>query len=257
MEGDDCRCSKGNPRTYFNPLPPHGGRPSCFSEISGISEVFQSTPSAWRETERDGVPCGHRGISIHSLRMEGDGALSRSVHFHKYFNPLPPHGGRRASDGIWRVWYQISIHSLRMEGDTSCLLGCGSGSISIHSLRMEGDRWRIRQSPKDSLISIHSLRMEGDERGSGVSGTVEVFQSTPSAWRETNPKHPCQHQPAYFNPLPPHGGRRKYFIPRETFTHISIHSLRMEGDYHKYRIYWNNTIFQSTPSAWRETRLLE
>ena len=35
--------------SYFNPLPPHGGRRQrilCRIE----SEVFQSTPSAWRET---------------------------------------------------------------------------------------------------------------------------------------------------------------------------------------------------------------
>ena len=34
-------------------------------------------------------------ISIHSLRMEGDGAAFRSCTGASDFNPLPPHGGRR------------------------------------------------------------------------------------------------------------------------------------------------------------------
>ena len=56
--------------------------------------IFQSTPSAWRETLVI-IPFNARfTISIHSLRMEGD-------------FPLPcQHPSRR-----------ISIHSLRMEGD--------------------------------------------------------------------------------------------------------------------------------------------
>ena len=60
----------------------------------------------------------------------------------------------------------------------------GSGNdISIHSLRMEGD---IKETPKTSMKS---------------------FQSTPSAWRETDRIHDGRNSEA-----------------------ISIHSLRMEGD---------------------------
>ena len=78
--------------------------------------------------------------------------------------------------------------------------------ISIHSLRMEGDLYPYGYSDA-SDISIHSLRMEGDTA------------------------YPDQTNQGYnFNPLPPHGGRRQrmvYFLQTE--------------------------IFQSTPSAWRET----
>ena len=55
---------------------------------------FQSTPSAWRETEFTLHGKEYEGISIHSLRMEGD--------------PEKRQGCRH---------YRISIHSLRMEGD--------------------------------------------------------------------------------------------------------------------------------------------
>ena len=102
---------------YFNPLPPHGGRPSPLQKIFALA-VFQSTPSAWRET----LTCYHNcviiyRISIHSLRMEGDSSIISeietpfiSIHSLRmegdhspgaahmgrcYFNPLPPHGGRR------------------------------------------------------------------------------------------------------------------------------------------------------------------
>ena len=125
-----------------------------------------------------------------------------------HFNPLPPHGGR---------------HVL------VCAAGCGI-HISIHSLRMEGDAAYSRPYRFLIAISIHSLRMEGD-----------LFQVPPVP------------EPLNFNPLPPHGGRHfLFFISckkirfqstpsawRETHLVkvslygrlISIHSLRMEGDY--------------------------
>ena len=60
-------------------------------------ELFQSTPSAWRETWcYRKVDKGRHGrvISIHSLRMEGDHCPSRLGQLGTHFNPLPPHGGR-------------------------------------------------------------------------------------------------------------------------------------------------------------------
>ena len=104
-------------------------------------------------------------------------------------------------------------------------------------------------------ISIHSLRMEGDVKGFAHRHMNKVFQSTPSAWRET-----------------------LYFCSCIAPLLISIHSLRMEGDISTTSIslrsfYFNplpphggrqNTcrsvcvlcLFQSTPSAWRETAKL-
>ena len=56
--------------------------------------------------------------------------------------------------------------------------------ISIHSLRMEGDNPGC-ENPQIVTISIHSLRMEGDIYNFDNVFCVELFQSTPSAWRET------------------------------------------------------------------------
>ena len=74
MEGDGNNRQFSIRHFYFNPLPPHGGRQS--SESSNFDcGIFQSTPSAWRET----FSCRHKYLN----------AL--------HFNPLPPHGGRHLS----------------------------------------------------------------------------------------------------------------------------------------------------------------
>ena len=71
MEGDLGNLCYNNPKAHFNPLPPHGGRPAADAALLTML-LFQSTPSAWRETEVK-VTIGHDPmISIHSLRMEGD-----------------------------------------------------------------------------------------------------------------------------------------------------------------------------------------
>ena len=115
MEGDDTHSGKNRQKTYFNPLPPHGGR-RISSYHSGILRAFQSTPSAWRETslfskhftnvhisihslrmEGDTIPENDLAsvvISIHSLRMEGDFRHRSKCCEFRNFNPLPPHGGR-------------------------------------------------------------------------------------------------------------------------------------------------------------------
>ena len=47
------------------------------------------------EGDRSRLPVPRRQIiSIHSLRMEGDLAPFKRFLLWRYFNPLPPHGGR-------------------------------------------------------------------------------------------------------------------------------------------------------------------
>ena len=168
--------------------------------------TFQSTPSAWRETRTE--------TALHPSSA--------------YFNPLPPHGGRRPSSAVSSADHSVfqSTPSAWRETDhPRGSHGCCAyfnplpphggrrrcyrypwklGGISIHSLRMEGDWWIVCVGDR---ISIHSLRMEGDAAGqAGTAGRGD------------------------FNPLPPHGGRL----------------------YHLHPLY-ANSLFQSTPSAWRET----
>ena len=72
--------------------------------------------------------------------------------------------------------------------------------------------------------------MEGDRLVDGFRQTIEGFQSTPSAWRETGLYDAFYGKKTNFNPLPPHGGRRYQDIMYDRNRNISIHSLRMEGD---------------------------
>ena len=80
----------------FNPLPPCGGRLVRFCPAFCIRSAFQSTPSVWRETAVRKYPCTAFRISIHSLRVEGDGSPKTSRAPTTDFNPLPPCGGRHA-----------------------------------------------------------------------------------------------------------------------------------------------------------------
>ena len=105
--------------------------------------------------------------------------------------------------------------------------------ISIHSLRMEGDWQARRAGHRGTAISIHSLRMEGDSLT--TSFLISPF--------------------SYFNPLPPHGGRRRVQLPDAPQFHFN--PLPPHGG--RLSISCMDTpsfSFQSTPSAWRETRKL-
>ena len=164
--------------------------PSVWRETTDCEQCsflpeFQSTPSVWRETTLVGIVCFTTSISIHSLRVEGDGLSVEQV------KQLP-----------------ISIHSLRVEGDEQLDSDLISAAfISIHSLRVEGDSMSMVSVPKrldfnplppcggrlgfvlvngnTALISIHSLRVEGDGFFVVLDLLIHTFQSTPSVWRET------------------------------------------------------------------------
>ena len=117
-----------------------------------------------------------------------------------------------------------------MEGDAERTMEeVAVTSISIHSLRMEGDTVPIFEGLRHN-ISIHSLRMEGDMATSYVPSGTSLFQSTPSAWRETCHSS-LDFKACVFQSTPS--------AWRETIRlYLTVH---MES------------VFQSTPSAWRET----
>ena len=199
-----------------------------------------------------GLPA--RGISIHSLRMEGDKYASKMRARRCNFNPLPPHGGRQdypaiikatelfqSTPSAWRETSRVLIgipssadfNPLPPHGGRLCQVDavCSAFHISIHSLRMEGDCRTPDGKPGDP--HFNPLPPHGGRHGMQyhIPDAQPGFQSTPSAWRETVPKTVHAHLGDHFNPLPPHGGRpflrAGICIPT---PHISIHSLRMEGD---------------------------
>ncbi len=103
----------------------------------------------------------------------------------------------------------ISIHFLRVEGDES-FFDCWHDifTISIHSLRVEGDECLALLLPP--LCDFNPLPPCGGRPESNVySPQFVLFQSTPSVWRETG----------------------DYQDSTTKEYAISIHSLRVEGDY--------------------------
>ena len=190
---------------YFNPLPPHGGRLRENSSPGG-GLVFQSTPSAWRETPYFAQIPAEEFISIHSLRMEGDASSWIALRRKLNFNPLPPHGGRPGTGAGQPLGILFQSTPSAWRETFSGIVLISRPNISIHSLRMEGDN-TMREKTRNFGISIHSLRMEGDLCN-------------------------CNFLPHtnHFNPLPPHGGRLVFTSHSQTLPGISIHSLRMEGD---------------------------
>ena len=141
MEGDD-KASKIFRKVIcisIHSLRMEGDSGMTFAQI--CDDLFQSTPSAWRETYEtyDGIQAAVIFQSTPSAwRETAEQAKSESSK------------------------QTISIHSLRMEGDLYQSDLCRSWGISIHSLRMEGDRSLFRRTVGKAVISIHSLRMEGD-----------------------------------------------------------------------------------------------
>ena len=161
MEGDRGGCSFCNP-TY----------------------IFQSTPSVWRETAADLAPNPPFGISIHSLRVEGDWGSAEI-----------------------KAVQLISIHSLRVEGDLRGLTPlCTTAPFqSTPSVWRETPAIRRTRHNKRNFNPLPPCggRPEGLQWRS-YSGAY--FNPLPpcggrrgSSWRD------CSRQ--YFNPLPPCGGR--------------------------------------------------
>ena len=141
---------------------------------------------------------------------------------------------------------------------------------------MEGDVEDVKKAAWYLNISIHSLRMEGDFEPIQASASWSYFNPLPPHGGRLFQSVRRSPLTAYFNPLPPHGGRLKFHKQLSGNIFISIHSLRMEGDrgnHHRNtdRVYFNplpphggrlgqvtgtfaDALFQSTPSAWRETK---
>ena len=189
----------------FNPLPPHGGRRIRPVVFGGVC-IFQSTPSAWRETAltlhvQRGVAISihslrmegdiyrmlriqNKIISIHSLRMEGDPDTTTEVQTTEYFNPLPPHGGRQTNHYSETLTSPFQSTPSAWRETSSDWMSRRRPDISIHSLRMEGDVVSVAVSGKPlyfNPLPPHGGRPISSEP---IAATIS-FQSTPSAWRET------------------------------------------------------------------------
>ena len=170
-----------------------------------------------------------------------------------YFNPLPPHGGRLkdTSELPDDLVFQ-STPSTRRETNMSSAKQVIM-HISIHSLHTEGDPDKnVFICSHDVFQSTPSTRRETQEEADRQG--ITLFQSTPSTRRETCFIAWSGICKFYFNPLPPHGGRLRSMIIPSFQKSISIHSLHTEGDDKVRGFVHKHKAFQSTPSTRRETQ---
>ena len=254
-EGDRIVATATMPSTYFYPRPPRGGR------RTGIAH-----------------PARRFSISIHALREEGDGkdsqvlvALAISIHaLREEGDEPPPELGAGFTD--------ISIHALREEGDTSTATRARA-SCHFYPRPPRGGRPFFALHPMDSTnISIHALREEGDSAKVLSRLWPNNFYPRPPRGGRLISSTATSSTRLHFYPRPPRGGRHsaeknqkanriflstpsarratakksKYLL---TFTQISIHALREEGDLPSVVLKLpRRLLFLSTPSARRATR---
>ena len=146
--------------------------------------LFLSTPSGWRATQIKQTAIGKPKISIHALRVEGDGTKLLSLKDVNDFYPRPPGGGRpeQSDAGGGRITFLSTPSGWR--ATVGLVKRSHDVKISIHALRVEGDEFLFGHG-RVVLISIHALRVEGDESSIPSCGRMSKFLSTPSGWRAT------------------------------------------------------------------------
>ena len=169
-------------------------------------------------------------ISIHSLRMEGDVTPPLYRMCGLNFNPLPPHGGRPACLLLWLLcrWH---FNPLPPHGGRLLREVCRNERRNFNPLPPHGGRLSGKGTPC-CVWDFNPLPPHGGrQRKCTPQQGARLFQSTPSAWRETwERRHMtssmrfqstpsawretamCPQQmplAVHFNPLPPHGGRRR------------------------------------------------
>ena len=253
-EGDQ----KGEPITIplndFYPRPPRGGR-RFLPAVRSPTQLFLSTPSARRAT-RAGIasvglrqflstPSARRATLMGRLVYEPELFLStpsarratlafmHCAGWTPYFYPRPLRGGRPLTALGYDRSRIISIHALCEEGD-SLLLRPFIGLLLFLSTPSAR-----RATPSSSasflmsIISIHALCEEGDrilwknfKRFMGISIHAlceegDVSQNHNNTWSKS----------------------------------ISIHALCEEGDFWSSARFCGASVFLSTPSARRATRL--
>ena len=154
-------------------------------------------------------PCAscRDGISIHSLRMEGDhnaGTLQSAQH---HFNPLPPHGGRRNA-----TVENYLIHKY------------------FNPLPPHGGRPAICTVGKMLVGNFNPLPPHGGRPGKCFTQShIMVFQSTPSTRRETSEVK--YHEKVHCISIHSLHTEGDTSCNHKSCTFcISIHSLHTEGD---------------------------
>ena len=208
--------------THFYPRPPGGGRPTIVFGTKTCFHFYPRPPGGGRRCTIN-ANCPGEDISIHALRVEGDG-LPHTLR-HKFGRFLSTPSGWRATVTNYGIITQrrISIHALRVEGDPLLV----ADRFFDDPFLSTPSGWRATPGAlamlEAPMISIHALRVEGDKNELSRKVDISPFLSTPSGWRATMFFLGIKISASYFYPRPPGGGRRPpmralqgllYFYPR-------------------------------------------
>ena len=216
------------PRTDFYPRPPRGGR-HMQDFLSSLADLFLSTPSARRATNRSLHIILRIQISIHALREEGDRRRAGKRRLQTVFLSTP--SARRATYFGFPIEIKFLFLSTPSARRATNSVRCFSQELlDFYPRPPRGGRPTFSQSAAHTArISIHALREEGDPIRNQLF-SMKQFLSTPSARRATDRRRLCCGQ-----------------------ADISIHALREEGDTQKSGGGSLPRRFLSTPSARRAT----
>ena len=146
-EGDGRERMRRFRMNYFNPRPPHGGRPREIGSCLPLSS-FQSTPPTRRATYA--VDGGYTGteISIHAPHTEGDVDRAMQGRLSVRFQSTPPTRRATRLHTPGDVYPSISIHAPHTEGDLrNRVHPQKGGKISIHAPHTEGDVRHVFNAP--------------------------------------------------------------------------------------------------------------
>ena len=163
--------------------------------------------------------------------MEGDAQWGNSAVSHRTFQSTPSAWRETQQLTSNNQTYSISIHSLRMEGDAS-----GHG-FQTHTIVFQStpSAWRETGSiycPWITGLVFQSTPSAWRETVFQCTSTIcGTFQSTPSAWRETPVRWVAAPGRSGFQSTPSAWRETMLFLFFMFFLLISIHSLRMEGDF--------------------------
>ena len=233
----------------FYPRPPGGGRPEAKDKDHHPNHFYPRPPGGGRHDARVGLPLKNAFLSTPSGW--------RATHFQTF------PGSSRIFLSTPSGWRATRFSRANLPAD----------KISIHALRVEGDAQK-RYDRQLCFISIHALRVEGDITSFWiVLYWSDFYPRPPGGGRLQQLQFGFDNR--YFYPRPPGGGRLEaHKIVNDEFV-ISIHALRVEGDWsrafprimqqhfyprppgggrHKCQVYYNQKKgFLSTPSGWRAT----
>ena len=241
--------------------------------------IFLSTPSGWRATRNGGdayfsdmtflsTPSGWR-----ATRSRGQSGQTPDN-----FYPRPPGGGRPLIVPVLLLIQTISIHALRVEGDLKCMKSRKRRCISIHALRVEGDICPIKchRNPRKFLSTPSGWRATIYQKQ--IKQTAMGFLSTPSGWRATYADHRMSFRLPFLST--PSGWRATFpsvywgfpseFLStpsgwRATFSYgltpvsslISIHALRVEGDWTRAHSPFQGRYFYPRPPGGGRRRQMD